>query len=88
MLPAAGAKLPTTAALAARPIDEPPTGAKLPTTAALAADAALLTNLTPSEALLTNLTPSERWVLQTYSTLERRCERDGLRTGVTIASNG
>ena len=45
---------------------------------ALAADA----------ALLTNLTPSERWVLQTYSTLERRCERDGLRTGVTIASNG
>jgi len=53
-------------------------GAKLPTTAALAADA----------ALLTNLTPSERWVLQTYSTLERRCERDGLRTGVTIASNG
>jgi hypothetical protein len=87
VLPAAGAKLPTTAALAARPIDDTPTGAKLPTTAALAADAALLTNLTPSEALLTNLTPSERWVLQTYSTLERRCERDGLRTGVTIASN-
>ncbi len=39
------------------------------------------------EPFLACLTPSERWVLQMYATLERRCQRQGLRTGVTIASN-
>ena len=29
------------------------------------------------------LPPSERWVLQTFATVERRCRRQGIHTGVT-----